>query len=168
LRQSCDTTCDKLMTRLATCALGRVVGKSILMPLPVSRETGSLFDNSLNNEGLGVDDRKENGYEKSCTRGAKANTFERSPVRLTSGRAIFKHSLEAFSKCCRRMRPIPSSSLSSTATPTNTLPAAPRPHLPGFFLPPTYVSSTSTIPLSRSLSGLTIARRSLCSHCQAV
>jgi len=31
---------------------------------------GLLFDNSLNYEGLRLDSRMENGYDKGCTRGA--------------------------------------------------------------------------------------------------
>jgi len=49
---------------------------------------------------------------------------------------------------------------------TGTLPLAP-PNMPGV-TPPTKVSSTSTMPVSRSRSGRTIARRSLCSHAHAV
>jgi spermidine synthase len=36
----------------------------------------------------------------------------------------------------KRIRPIPSSSLSSTAIPTAIFPSAPRPRFPGFFFPP--------------------------------
>ena len=54
----------------------------------------------------------------------------------------------------------------STAIITGTLSVA-APNLPGL-TPPTIVSSTSTIPDSRSRSGRTIARRSLCSHAHAV
>jgi hypothetical protein len=75
LRQSCDTTYDKLTTPLTTCALGIVAGKSSLTPLPAGRQgfwsvgNDPLFDNSSNYEGLRTDDRMEKGYEEGCTRG---------------------------------------------------------------------------------------------------
>ena len=54
----------------------------------------------------------------------------------------------------------------STAIMTGTFPLE-APNMPGV-TPPTNVSSTSTMPDSRSRSGRTIARRSLCSHAHAV
>ena len=47
------------------------------------------------------------------------------------------------------------------------LPPAPRPRLPSWG-PPTYVSSTSTLPESGERSGATMHRRSFWSHDHAV
>lgn len=68
-----------------------------------------------------------------------------------------EHSSARISDSSIRMRPI-CSPRCSAATPTRTL----------FRLPPTSVSSTSTLPLSCSRPGRTIARRSLWSIAHAV
>ena len=78
MRQSCDTTYDKLATGLATGRLGRVIGKSNLMSLP-DRRNGVLFDNSLNDKPFRIDIRVENGYEKGCTWGS--HKIEATPHR---------------------------------------------------------------------------------------
>jgi hypothetical protein len=65
-----------------------------------------------------------------------------------------------------RMGPIASPACCA-ATTTSTLPCVPRPRLPGLG-PPMKISSTSTMPLSRSRPGRTIARRNLCSKFHAV
>ncbi len=70
MRQVCDTTCDKITTRLATFASCRVIGKSKSTPLPACRN-GMLFDNSLNDKRFRIDIRVENGYKEGCTRGAR-------------------------------------------------------------------------------------------------
>ena len=67
-----------------------------------------------------------------------------------------------------RHRPIPSGSPTSTAIPVSTfLPGARPPRSPGSS-PPMNVSSTCTIPDSRSRPGRTSTDRSRCSIAQAV
>jgi hypothetical protein len=69
----------------------------------------------------------------------------------------------------RRTRPKPLGSSTSTAIATTALLVVPRPAVPWpRSRPPTQVSSTSNAPSSRSRSGRTIARRSLCIHVHAV
>ena len=65
-----------------------------------------------------------------------------------------------------RIRPI-AASLRSAATTTIFFPKAPRPRFPSAG-PPTYASSTSTVPERRSRPGRTIARCNLCRHSHAV
>ena len=76
--------------------------------------------------------------------------------------------LEAEASAMRRIRirPIPRPS-SCVATTIKAFFSVCRPRTPSS-RPPRYVSSTSTVPVSRSRPGLTIARRSLCSQAQAV
>ena len=67
-----------------------------------------------------------------------------------------------------RHRPIPFGSLTSTAIPVRTfLPAARPPRSPGSS-PPMNVSSTCTVPASRSRPGRTSTDRSRCSIAHAV
>ncbi len=66
-----------------------------------------------------------------------------------------------------RVRPKPFGDRCSTPMATSTLPAAPRPRLPGL-TPPKKVSSTSTSPDSNSRPGRTIAVRNRCSIAHAV
>ena len=88
-----------------------------------------------------------------------------STAPVTNG---FSDSAEASSSTAIRHRPIPFGPLTSTAMPVSTfLPRARPPRRPGS-CPPMNVSSTSTVPVSRSRPGRTSTDRSRCSIAHAV
>ena len=90
-----------------------------------------------------------------------ARRISRSPS------TIFRELRRNAATCRSRMRPVRRPPRNPTAMTTMLLVFVCRPRTP-VSSPPTYASSTSTSPASRSRSGRTIARRNLCNQDHAV